>query len=720
MRTILNTSASFVLFFFCFTGLKAQTETRKFGILITNEQKKAVVNADVELVDNFGKVLKSKTNNEGIANFDIGPVENYSSGRARITRGVNTFDSPVFINYRLKMLTIEMPEDMVIITDGWDDNKITELKEPTINTKVSTDKSIYSTIKFSESIPFGPYTALCEVNPLASVPTYDKNAIESEKTLLDAISESCLGAADEAVNSLVDLTFSTVGIKNKLQAIFEEEMMKGKLSSVQKSVESLKNEDGPKIKAAIENAIEKTKGLYEVMEKIAAGPELYIISCMWDGIVKYYVPEGILKVKKAAESFGKAKEAMSNKIAALKDRYAKYDSLQMKDKELLTNWSDITENIKKTSEGLNILLGYVKNPRKAFTSYESQAKNALSLAESMINKVTDDCKIIDLDQKMKEGIEAAQAALTSKRKFAAQMGKEEGKWKDKINEISGTKPWYPFGQEDVVWPANAMAPLIGIESQWVQLVPYHNERVNAQKDVERITNLLSKLAEMCRRTQSASEIINQKIEKYEQLYVKGCEAADKCDFSNAFIIVSQLREQERSACGHFYPRPFGFIKSENLKNRIERNKQNCKTGDPEDEPIDPSWVSTVLYKIYPECANKNDPRNTIEDVLVSMYFDGKKINATGPAGFTMFPAGPHTMQIEIGPREGYPSNNSSYIIKRVEWMRCAGGVYGEDPVMNRSTPNAKEVTMKVNIVKNQDKNHCYKAVIYVDKCAGNQ
>ncbi len=717
MRAILNTSASFILFLFCLTGLNAQTETRKFSILITNEQKKAVVNADVDLVDNFGKVLKSKTNNEGIASFDIGPVENYSSGRVRITRGANTFDSPVFINYRLKMLTIEMPDDMVIITDGWDDKNITELKEPTINTKVSTDKSIYTKIKFSESIPYGPYTAICEGNPLASVPMYDKNAVESEKTLLDAISESCLGAADEAVNSLVDLSFSTVGIKNKLQAIYEEEMMKGKLRSGQKSAENLINDDGPKIKAALANAIEKTKGLYEVMEKIAAGPELYIISCVWDGIVKYFVPEAILKVKKSAESFGKAKEAMSNKMAALKDRYAKYDSLQLKDKDLLTNWSDITENIKITSEGLNILLGYAKNPRKAFTSYESQAQNALSSIESIINKVTDDCKIIELDQKVKEGIEAGQAALTSKRKFAAQMGKEEGKWKDRINEISGIKPWYPFGQEDVFWPANAMAPLIGIESQWVQLVPYHNERVNAQKDVERITSLLSKLAEMCRRTQSASEIINKKIEKYEQLYIKGCEAADKCDFSNAYIILSQLQEQERSACGHFYPRPFGFIKSENLKTRIERNKQNCK-GDPEDMPIDPSWVSTVLYKKYPECANKNDPRNTVEDVWVNMYFDGKKISPTG--GNLWFPAGSHTLRIEIEPREGYPSNNSSYLIKRVEWMRCAAGVYGEDPVMNSSTPNSKEVTMKVNIIKNQDKNPCYKAMIYIDKCAGNQ
>jgi len=719
MRAILNASASFILFLFCLTGLHAQTETRKFSILITNEQKQPVANADVELVDNFGKVLKSKTNNEGIASFDIGPVENYSGGRARITRGTNRFDSPVFINNRLKLLTIEMPDDMVIITDGWDDKEIFDLKEPTVNNEVSTDKSIYAQVKFSESIPFGPYTAICEVNPLATVPTYEGGSVESEKTLLDAISGSCLGAADEAVNSLVDLTYSTVGIKNKLQAIYVEEMMKGKLRSGQKSAENLVKEDGPKIKAAIADAIEKTKGLYEVMEKIAAGPELYVVTCVWDGIVKYFVPEGILKVKKAAESFGKAKVAMSDKIAALKDRYAKYDSLQLKDKDLLTNWSDVTENIEKTFEGLNILLGYAKNPRKAFTSYESQAQHALSSVESMMNKVTDDCKIIDLDKKVKEGIEAGQAALTSKRKFAAQMAKEEGNWKRKINEISGTTPWYPFGQEDVVWPADAMAPLASIESQWRQLVPYHNERVNAQKDVARITSLLSKLAEMCRNTQSAAEIINQKIERYEQLYVKGCETADKCDFSNAYIVVSQLQEQERSACGHFYPRPFGFIKSENLKNRIERNKQGCKTGDPEDAPVDPSWVSTVLYKVYPECANKNDPRNTVEDVRVTMYFDGKPIRATG--GSTMFPAGSHTLQIEIEPREGYPSNNSSYVIKRVEWMRCGAGVYGdEDPVMTRSTPNSKEVTMKVNIVKNQDKNHCYKAMIYVDKCAGNK
>ncbi len=46
-------------------------------------------------------------------------------------------------------------------------------------------------------------------------------------------------------------------------------------------------------------------------------------------------------------------------------------------------------------------------------------------------------------------------------------------------------------------------------------------------------------------------------------------------------------------------------------------------------------------------------------------------------------------------------------------------IYEAEDGMALSTPNAKEVTMKVNIVKNLDKNHCYKAVIYVDKCARN-
>jgi hypothetical protein len=85
----------------------------------------------------------------------------------------------------------------------------------------------------------------------------------------------------------------------------------------------------------------------------------------------------------------------------------------------------------------------------------------------------------------------------------------------------------------------------------------------------------------------------------------------------------------------------------------------------------------------------------------------------------MFPVGTHTLKIEIEPRDGAPAGNSTYLIKRVEWMRCAAGVNYEEKPLASATPNAKDVTMKVNIIKNDDKNHCYKAVIYVDKCNGN-
>ena len=129
------------------------------------------------------------------------------------------------------------------------------------------------------------------------------------------------------------------------------------------------------------------------------------------------------------------------------------------------------------------------------------------------------------------------------------------------------------------------------------------------------------------------------------------------------------------------------------------------------------WVSTVMYKVYPECDNEKDPRNTVQDVKVWMYFDNKSVHAVGSS--TMFPAGPHTLRIEIEPRDGYATGNATYIIKRVEWMRCAAGVHRDEKPLASVTPNAKEVTMKVNIVKNTDTNHCYKAVIYVDKCGRN-
>jgi hypothetical protein len=557
---------------------RGQGESRKFTLLITNEKKEPLTGADVQLESNDGSILAGKTNKDGLIDFQIKDWRDYTSGRAIIKKGSNRFESPVYLNYRLNRLTIEVPEDMVIMVDDLDDWKKEDQKEPTIDNPAADPRLLLKAQFPVLPMEYGPYTTECDPNPLATVPLFDYTSVESEKTLADAVAGACTEAASDAVNSLVDLTYTMAAIKSKLEAIWRDALAKRSFRPGYTAIKSMIDTDGPTTRAAISDATEKLKTIYEEMEKLAAGPELYVATCVWDGIKKYFVPADILKMKKSTENFGKAKEALGKKIIELDVRSRSAEPYSVNDRSLFTDWGEVTENLEKTKDGLSVLVSYARSPRKMLTSYESQAQYALQQAEGMLNTVNNDCRIAELDKQLKTGLEMMKSLLATKRKFAAQMHKEEGKTKDRINALAGNKPWYPFGYETKPIPRNAMAPLIGIETQWPQFVAYHNERIEADNESKRLEAFLLRIAAVCQQVTPIASALNQKVALYEQLYLSGCEKADNCDFPNAEQIVSQLRTAERSACGHFYPHPFGFLKSENLAKRILREREHCKTG----------------------------------------------------------------------------------------------------------------------------------------------
>lgn len=125
-------------------------------------------------------------------------------------------------------------------------------------------------------------------------------------------------------------------------------------------------------------------------------------------------------------------------------------------------------------------------------------------------------------------------------------------------------------------------------------------------------------------------------------------------------------------------------------------------------------MAEVVYKVYPYCANGNDPRNTVEDVRVSVYVDRKLLRPTG--GF--FEEALHFLRVVAEPKEGTGSATGKFFIKKIEWMKCAAGVNGNGEIIESRVFDSNEAAMTVNIDNAGGAKACFKAVIYVDKCGG--
>lgn len=120
-------------------------------------------------------------------------------------------------------------------------------------------------------------------------------------------------------------------------------------------------------------------------------------------------------------------------------------------------------------------------------------------------------------------------------------------------------------------------------------------------------------------------------------------------------------------------------------------------------------TANVTFKVFPACSDKNDQRNNLEDLDISFFIDSKPVRSTG----AMFAEGAHYMRVEVKLKDEYKAKNASFLITKVEWMRCTGA-----EALQTAVPNSKEATMIVNIDKSTDRNPCYKAMVYIDRCAG--
>lgn len=622
-----------------------QSNSRMISFRISDDKRQPMSDATVTLNDDNGHEAKARTDAGGNANFDIQPDTQFKNAMITVAKeGFKNYSVPVEINNQTSQVSVVAPLATNTIVVGSEPTKPIEKPElpgPTRNVTISSMPPGYSPTPIPVPL-WGPYTPACDANPLASVPVYTSLAVEDEKTLLDKINSSCIGAAGEAVDALVDLTENIGNVSTKLSAVWDQafqvrdakqlEQVAQNIDKLTNSTKKIVTEDYEKTKKSVDDAVEKTQKLYEKMKSLAAGPEMYAINCIWDGFKDYAVPEPLLKLKSSTAAFGKAQTAMQEKMEAIKKRVESGTPLAYSDKELFTNWKEVTENVDKTTSGLNLVYSYISDPIKILP-YETQVNLAISTAETMIGKLMTDCQIREVDRQIRQGIAAGQSLLSAARKRAAQMKKGESKWREIINDFV-FKNFTPENRGWEHFQPNDVRLLMLPQNEYNTFVKYHNEGIDAEKEAIRLEEPLKKLGALCAKIQPMAAILNERVNKYEALYTKGLIALDACKLEDAREYAKQLQTLENSECGHFFPKPFGKTKSEELSAKIFDSKKSGKCV--EIVPLG----AYVLTKT--ELTNSNDWLKIDEKSLQSFSSDDKN-NKFPCASFTLLTPIPSTL-----------------------------------------------------------------------------
>jgi hypothetical protein len=577
---------------------QVQPTARNIAIRISDDKRQPLAHVRVKLKDDSGKETESTSDAGGIAMFSPVPGVSYKNAWLALSKeGFKDYTVPVLIDDQTSQISViaSFETNTPLVEADLDQGKQkTDMLGPTGNL-VTSNMPPGFTPSVKPEVTWGPYTPACDANPLAAVPQYTPLAVEDDKSLLDHIGSECLGAAGEAVDALADLTENIVSFSIKLKAAWNQaspntgQKQTSQAATLPDSLK-LRSADAWKAIVAFKESAYKTRELFEKMNKIAAGPQLYVIECIWDGFKNYLVPDPLMKMKKATEAFYKAKSGTKEKLDAMAKKEASNEPLTLADLDLYTNWIEITENVEKTCSNLNLIYTYLSDP-VTILPYEMQLTLSMSTAEKMLGTVMSDCQIRELDKEIKHGITAGQSLLMAARKHKAQM--QKGKLasqalindyviKNKKTECQG---WQNFFTNDI-----RITELPNKEyKQWVI---YNNAEIADIAKIARYEEILNKFGALCGQIQPLAAALNERVKKYEDIYTKGLIAADSCKLDEARTRIAELKSLENSACGHFFPRPFGIAKSEELELRI---KSYVKSGKCKETGVDTRFAGNWYY-----------------------------------------------------------------------------------------------------------------------------
>jgi hypothetical protein len=375
--------------------------------------------------------------------------------------------------------------------------------------------------------------------------------VSKEKGAIDNVINSCLGAVGDAVDAIADLLMNLETLYSKINSI-NNDVKKQKIIDP-KVKQKEQAELNRKIKESTIEAYKKTTEIFDKMQELMTGPQMYAVKCIWDGAKDYALSsnEDMQNIKKGADEFDKAKESLNKKKEEL-NRLASSDEkeivIKLKQANIAANWVDIISGVHSTFSAVNVLYSYFSNPVKMLP-FEYQMDYALNKIDGMMSTLLTDCKIRECDILLQDGISAGQQSLTAARKHYAQLRREQNEFRSQNTTGLATHNFRDFPRE--------------IEK--------------AKKISEEIERKLILLGNYCSKLEPIAKTLNERVSKYELLYGKGLDLVDNCKLKEAEEIVRELQIIENSDCGHFFPKPYNRTKSNELNDKVAQAKQdkNC-------------------------------------------------------------------------------------------------------------------------------------------------
>jgi hypothetical protein len=528
-----------------------QATARKVSVSISDANRQPLANTEVRLKDVATPFeVVTITDGAGIASFDMPPGASSGNLILKINKqGFTALLLPVAIDDQASRVEVLVPVQQNIVQADMEVMKPADMLGPTQG--LEPTNTLTNPVFFP--IPdWGPYQPQCEANVFDDIPFFSHIYVEQEKSFLETITSSCLEPATKALDSVIMFLDAFSKLQPKFQSLYEQAVRENNLDPGFVAATGMWEQKDPRLREEFNNTRRQILGMVNKMQEFAKGPMAYLASCVWDGIKDYALPDDVNKILKTPEDFEKATKSAEAITKELTE--TKYLPLQVLKNYLLDEFTNIGRNLEKTVKGMNLAMTYLADPTKLLP-YKMQTSMALRAAESGMNTIMTDCQIRECDRQIKRGIMAGKEALTASRKLIAQKARCMSDYNEMIVNDIGRK----------VQPS---------PQAYLELDNCRKQLLYAQADSAEIRSQLERLAKLCEKIQPIAAVLNARVNKYEQLYNSGVTALEKCKMGEAQLYVNQLLALENSECGHFYPKPYGIAKSEDLKNKIAKVKES--------------------------------------------------------------------------------------------------------------------------------------------------
>lgn len=393
---------------------------------------------------------------------------------------------------------------------------------------------------------WGPYQLFCSTDPAAGVAEFKVTFVKDDQTLLDYVSNACVGSATNAIDTLTEMLVKMESLSSRNSRMWTGGMRNGftgqntQTGKRADTVRQLYADNKLALDRSARETVEKLKEFAGKLKGFYQAAQAFGGKCLLDGVKGYFLaqlPPDIQKLASGVEGVAKAYELLNDKLPKMQRVIdAGVANASSEDKKLFTDLKDIKDIIQNGASGLGGLVSIVSNPAKLLP-LELQMSLVLETIEDKMKYLISDCNIRECDLLLRDGIAAGQQALLLARKEYAQNQKRAQKENVSL-------------ADQATFRSNASA---------------------AYEKEQRVKSFLATLGGYCARLQPYVTILNDRVQQYEAIYSKGLDAVEACKHEEAKEFANQLAKLENGNCGHFFPSPYGKTMSADLLEKISRS-----------------------------------------------------------------------------------------------------------------------------------------------------